>query len=462
MDQEEARAPRSDSELVIALRAGDEDAFAELWRRHYAATVRMAARCVGHADAEDIAHETFVAMHHAVARGGGPTVGVRAYLYTIARNTAARVIQRHAPLRTSIPITELDDFFGSDPLAGEADRRVVFEAFRSLPTRWQEVLWCIEVVGLSGSEAAQVLGMTPNATAQLAYRAREGLRQAWLHGHLERMSPEAECAWVLDRLAGYIRSHISQRDRPRIKTHLAECAECARMSAELRHVGRALAALLLSGIAGVSQLGVGSDPRASEAVAHKLAPTTVRSFAADSFRATGIKAVALAAATVVLLSTGALAPPAPQAIEVPPPAVELRAADAEMPLLRQGSHPTESTHVSNTADPEALGYGSAGIHPPTTGNAHDFDPAPSSDAATAPTAPGDPVPTPAAPALSAAEAAVPVEAHLTQPTVASVAPLPLNSAQLDVTPQAVVGGGAVSPAEVQRDLRSREPGLLTE
>ena len=72
------------------------------------------------------------------------------------------------------------------------------QAFASLPERWQLVLWHTEVEGRSAAEVAPILGLAPNAVAALAYRAREGLRQAYLNAHIHAGPPEA-CRPTIDR-----------------------------------------------------------------------------------------------------------------------------------------------------------------------------------------------------------------------------------------------------------------------
>ncbi len=257
---------RSDAELVDALRGGEEAALAELWRRHHSATARMSARLVGNADAEDLAQEAFLAMHRAVQRGGGPTIGVRAYLYTIARNIGVRSLRRHAPVAASVPIDELEGFLGEDPFERHAEHAVIFDAFRGLPPRWQEALWYFEVEGMGAAEVAELLGLTAGGASQLAFRAREGLRQAWIEGHIERISAQEECAWVLGRMGAYVRGRASQPVELRIDQHLSTCEECARMANEARHAGLALGSILLAGLLGVSALGSGGgDPGEGQA-----------------------------------------------------------------------------------------------------------------------------------------------------------------------------------------------------
>ncbi|MFD0538728.1 RNA polymerase sigma factor [Actinomadura luteofluorescens] len=53
-------------------------------------------------------------------------------------------------------------------------------AFRSLPERWQTVLWYTVIEDEPVGQVAELLGMEKGAVSQLAFRAREGLRQAFL------------------------------------------------------------------------------------------------------------------------------------------------------------------------------------------------------------------------------------------------------------------------------------------
>ena len=48
-----------------------------------------------------------------------------------------------------------------------ADHELVTEAFRTLPKRWQSVLWRVEVEGQSAAEVARDLGLTPTAASVL-------------------------------------------------------------------------------------------------------------------------------------------------------------------------------------------------------------------------------------------------------------------------------------------------------
>jgi len=72
----------------------------------------------------------------------------------------------------------------ADPAVADLERTIVARAFASLPERWQAVLWHTEIEGARPADMAPLLGLTANSVAALAYRAREGLRQAYLQMHL--------------------------------------------------------------------------------------------------------------------------------------------------------------------------------------------------------------------------------------------------------------------------------------
>ncbi|NED91387.1 sigma-70 family RNA polymerase sigma factor, partial [Streptomyces sp. SID11233] len=89
---------------------------------------------------------------------------------------------------------------GADVLAmHEAEQSMAVRAFRSLPERWQAVLWHTEVENESPSEIAVLFGLDANGTRVLASRAREGLKQAYLQAHVSAARTASEdCAAYAD------------------------------------------------------------------------------------------------------------------------------------------------------------------------------------------------------------------------------------------------------------------------
>ncbi|MEU6796347.1 sigma-70 family RNA polymerase sigma factor [Nonomuraea wenchangensis] len=226
-----------DSALTRLVRAGDERAVSELYERHYPAVLAFARRlCQDPHTAEDLASESFARTLRTVRQGsGGPSDGWRPYLYAVARNTAiewARSQQR-------IVLTEefREDELTTPPPEPPDD--LVTRAYRSLPPRWQTVLWHTLIEEEEPERVAQILGVTPGNVGVLAFRAREGLRKAYLAAHVAGASPR--CLQYAEPLAAVVRKRSDRLPRG-LRTHLSDCASCARAHAELRDLNATLRA----------------------------------------------------------------------------------------------------------------------------------------------------------------------------------------------------------------------------
>ena len=235
------------------MRAGDDSAYEELFRRHAEAVRRYARTCCRDAHtADDLTAEVFARTLQAVRGGAGPEHAVRAYLLTTVRRVAAAwtktakreqlvedfavfAAQAVARLRG---VADADDTLdlGADVRAmHEAEQSLAMQAFRSLPERWQAVLWHTTVEEESPSEVAPLFGLTANATAVLASRAREGLKQAYLQAHVSpRSTAGGDCARYADRLGAYARGGLRMRAERGLRKHLEECAKCRLAAGELK------------------------------------------------------------------------------------------------------------------------------------------------------------------------------------------------------------------------------------
>ncbi|MFF3839844.1 sigma-70 family RNA polymerase sigma factor [Streptomyces sp. NPDC001930] len=258
--------PPSDSELVQLMRDGDDSAYEELFRRHSDAVRRYARTCCRDAHtADDLTAEVFARTLQAVRGGAGPEQAVRAYLMTTVRRVAANwtKTQRREHLVEDFAVfaaeaaraSEVSDQtpsfgagldLGADVLAmHEAEQSLAMQAFRSLPERWQAVLWHTTVEEESPSEVAPLFGLTANATAVLASRAREGLKQAYLQAHVSQsLTAGGDCARYADRLGAYARGGLRMRAERGLRKHLDECAKCRLAAGELAHVNAGIPALL--------------------------------------------------------------------------------------------------------------------------------------------------------------------------------------------------------------------------
>lgn len=234
-----------DSALVELTRGGNAEAFAELWRRHSRAAHAVARSQTSTFDADDLISEAYVKIYQAIAAGGGPTAAFRPYLFTTVRNLAASWGRsRHETAYDEMEAVE-DPAFSESATMEALDRSLTAKAFHSLPTRWQEVLWYCEVESLTPQQVAPLFGMTPNAVAALAYRAREGLRQAWIQAHLASLPERSECRWTTERLGSYARHGLGKRDTAAVEAHLRECPKCTIVASEASEVGSRLSLVLL-------------------------------------------------------------------------------------------------------------------------------------------------------------------------------------------------------------------------
>lgn len=188
MSDRTARAgPNEDDNLLLAkLRAGDDGAYDELYRQHSPAVRRYAlsVRRPG-IDVDDVVAEVFLRVLRAVRAGHGPRDYVRTYLVTAVRRVLSEWVtaRRDEPVHTD----QLGEWAGrqaggqqEDHQSREAERELLASAFTRLPARWRTVLWRMEVEGHRPASIAEEFGLTPNATAVLAHRARQGLRAAYL------------------------------------------------------------------------------------------------------------------------------------------------------------------------------------------------------------------------------------------------------------------------------------------
>ncbi|MBO3663160.1 sigma-70 family RNA polymerase sigma factor [Microbacterium stercoris] len=251
-DAADADEAAPDADLVLRSRSGDVAAFGELWTRHYRSGIVVARSVTSSIDPDDLVQEAYARIFQAIQKGGGPSGSFRAYLFTSIRNTAAawgRASKESA-------IDELDAV--EDPESTEEatlaalDRSLTTTAFRSLPTRWQEVLWYTEIEQLKPAQVAPLLGMKPVAVAQLAFRAREGLREAWIQAHLNAVADGSDCQWTIEHLGAHTRGNLGARNRQRLDDHLRDCARCTIIAGEAQEVGSRLALVLLPITIGVS------------------------------------------------------------------------------------------------------------------------------------------------------------------------------------------------------------------
>ncbi|MGW3967154.1 sigma-70 family RNA polymerase sigma factor [Amycolatopsis sp. NPDC005003] len=295
----------TDAALIAAVRGGDIAAYGELYDRHLPAARRVAAAIAAdRAERDDLIAEGFTRVLRILRAGEGPDEDFRPYLLTTIRNTMISWRRRDAAVSLVAEVPDVTPGAGSDePVGSRLHATVAADAFASLPQRWKTVLWRTEIDGESPAKIAEDLGMTPNGVAALAYRAREGLRQAYLDQHV----PEARrrnCKNVSGQLARWVRDGISDHKAHRIAAHLDRCPDCRELAAGLRQLNEELPAAVAPLILGVPIVSQWLSTTGSLATSGAAAGATGTGASALSW-ATAAKVAVAGAALVTTVTIGA-------------------------------------------------------------------------------------------------------------------------------------------------------------
>jgi RNA polymerase sigma-70 factor (ECF subfamily) len=184
MGEMDAASPVLDEDvrLMLAVRAGDGEAFDALFRRWSAPLLRYLNRMVRDvAAAEELVQEVFLRVHRSRERYS-PDARFSTWLYRIATNLALNELRcpRHRALHQSA------DAEGAEPIRDEgvapdevAHARQLGERVEAeleqLPEKQRAALWLAAVEGLSYAEVAEALDVSEKAVKALVHRARTTL-----------------------------------------------------------------------------------------------------------------------------------------------------------------------------------------------------------------------------------------------------------------------------------------------
>jgi RNA polymerase sigma-70 factor, ECF subfamily len=172
-----------DSELVARLREGDRRAVEEAYLAHHAAIRGFARRLVGDAAAaEDIVHETFVALPRAIRRFRGDG-SLRSFLIGVAANHSRRHVRsamrrRRATERLAAheelqPRTvDATDQLITKQLAGK-----LWAALDELPIDQRVVFVLCEAEQRTSVEVAGIVGAPEGTVRTRLYHAKRKLRE---------------------------------------------------------------------------------------------------------------------------------------------------------------------------------------------------------------------------------------------------------------------------------------------
>lgn len=173
--------PRTDEQVMDAIREGDREALQIIVDRYWARLIGCVQSMVDSPDAaEDVAQEVFVRVwrnRSSWAAGSPPWP----YLFRLARNLAldreklkrikdrkASEVRSHAP-KSPLPIEDLEYL---------ELRRALDAALDQLPVRRRQAFLLVRIDGLTLAEAADVMGLAPQTVANHVHLALMDLRVA--------------------------------------------------------------------------------------------------------------------------------------------------------------------------------------------------------------------------------------------------------------------------------------------
>jgi RNA polymerase sigma-70 factor, ECF subfamily len=178
-----AAAPETDAALIAAWQRGDEQAAAELVRRHARALARfLAGAGAAESDLDDLVQETFIRAFRAVSRFRG-SCQFRTWLLTIGGNVLKDLGRKAGRAK----IVTLDEGLaavdgGGDPheqaVAGEAERRLA-DGLARLSRMQREVFLLRAQQALEYEEIAAALETTTGAARVHYHHAVRRLKE-WI------------------------------------------------------------------------------------------------------------------------------------------------------------------------------------------------------------------------------------------------------------------------------------------
>ena len=198
----------AEAELLEALRAGDEEAFAALVREYHPSLVRVARMFVSsQAAAEEVAQETWVGVLNGLDRFEGRS-SLMTWIFRILSNIAKTRAVREGrtlqdPARVPEAAVEADRFLDSEhprwpghwavkpgpwpeeALVAAETRERLAEAIEALPATQRAVISLRDVEGWPSEEVRNALDLSETNQRVLLHRARSKVRAA-LESYLEQ------------------------------------------------------------------------------------------------------------------------------------------------------------------------------------------------------------------------------------------------------------------------------------
>lgn len=176
------RSPEDDEDLRRA-RAGDEAAFARIFRATQPGLLRYVTVLAGDA-AEDVCAEAWAQACRDLGTFRGDLDAFKGWIARIARNRSVDLhrAQARRPADPTAPmdLPESPTYTTTEDLAiGNISTEEALRVIASLPTEQAEAILLRTVLGLDAKTAAGVLGKRPGAVRTAAYRGLRTLAERY-------------------------------------------------------------------------------------------------------------------------------------------------------------------------------------------------------------------------------------------------------------------------------------------
>ena len=166
-----------DRSLVDRVQLGDEDAFAELYRRHHDRLYRYCLYRLGEEhEAQDVVQEAFTRAWINAPKVKGD-LRFYPWLRTIAGNLCTDVGRRRARVQPAPAVDPGPTDGGQERIIETVDLVLLEQAMSRLPERHRSVLKLREADGLTYEQLADRTGTTVGTVESLLWRARQGLKR---------------------------------------------------------------------------------------------------------------------------------------------------------------------------------------------------------------------------------------------------------------------------------------------
>jgi len=169
--------PDDDALLVLRVGEGDVASYRELVRRHAPKLLRFSERLLRDGtEAEDVVQETCLRLWQH-ARDYSPQARVTTWLHRIAHNLAVDRLRARGRLKPLPDEEEMPESARQPRLVDEKRRVLALDvALAELPERQAAAITLVHLHGLTGAEAAEVLGVGAEALESLLARGRRALK----------------------------------------------------------------------------------------------------------------------------------------------------------------------------------------------------------------------------------------------------------------------------------------------